>query len=586
VEARAQAVADRATGVSAPAPRAVAAPRWAMWAIALALTASVLVAFRLDRPPFFDNEGRYAEVAREMVVLGDYATPHLDFALFLNKPPLVYWLAALVFQVTGPSEWARLVSVAAAAVMLFATCRLGALLYGESAGLVAGLALATSVGFVLEARTLRPDMLLTAAVVVALWCWRRAVAADERRARWLAAMYAALGAGVLTKGLVPLVVFGIPVTLITLRDEGWRGFGRLRPGLGVAVVALLVLPWHVLAAVRHPGFAWDYVVNQHLLFFLDRKLPRDSSGDTLGFFWAAYAGRATPWILLGPLTLAEAVRGARARATGVPRETALVWAWAGGLLLFFSCAPSRLEHYGMPALPAAALLAARVWQRARTDGLGPQAWRFLVAAGVTAVVAGLGLFAGPRLLGEVYWIAQAPELSRLMWLAAVVMIAAGTGIALAASRRHGGALLGVLAATGAAGAAVVVQAEVTVGPLFSWQPVAAALATTPAGTDVVFEAPEEYQIVGGLAFYTGRRVTLLEPSGFVPPTYLAGLTDEMFVSRTELGRRWDSGRPVALVSDPQRRRDDPRGLAPGQFHVLARFGDRWVVTNFPVPGAP
>src|SRR3989454_1196809 len=357
VGARAQAVADRATGVSAAAG---SAPAPARWALALALAASVLVALRVDLPPYFDNEGRYAEVAREMVVLGDYATPHLDFVLFLNKPPLVYWLTALLFHVIGPSEWARLVSVAAGALPLFATCRLGALLYGEPAGLVAGLALATSLGFVLEARTLRPDMLLTAAVVVALWCWRRAVAADRRRGWWLAAMYAALGTGVLTKGLVPLVVFGIPVTLITLRDAGWRGFGRLRPELGVAVLAAVVLPWHVLAPLRHPGFAWDYVVNQHLLFFLDRKLPRDSSGDPLGFFWAAYAGRGTPWILLAPLTLPEAVRGARRKATGAPCGTALVWAWAGGLLLFFSCAPSRLEHYGMPALPAAALLAARV----------------------------------------------------------------------------------------------------------------------------------------------------------------------------------------------------------------------------------
>ena len=60
----------------------------------------------------------------------------------------------------------------------------------------------------------------------------------------------------------------------------------------------------------------------------------------------------------------------------------------------------------------------------------------------------------------------------------------------------------------------------------------------------------------------------------------------MFVPRAEFARRWGSGRPVALVSDPQRRRDEPLGLAPGPFHVLARFGDRWVVTNFPVRGVP
>src|SRR5581483_10964015 len=116
-------------------------------AVALALTAGALLAVRCDRPPFFDNEGRFAEVAREMVESGDWITPRLDGTLFLNKPPLTYWLAGLVFRVTGPSEWARLVPVLAAVVTLFATCRLGALLYGARVGLLAGVVLATSVGF-------------------------------------------------------------------------------------------------------------------------------------------------------------------------------------------------------------------------------------------------------------------------------------------------------------------------------------------------------------------------------------------------------------------------------------------------------
>jgi hypothetical protein len=59
----------------------------------------------------------------------------------------------------------------------------------------------------------------------------------------------------------------------------------------------------------------------------------------------------------------------------------------------------------------------------------------------------------------------------------------------------------------------------------------------------------------------------------------------MFISRDELDRRWRSGRPVAIVSDPQQRRDAPEGLVPVPFHVLDRFGDRWVLTNFPVAAA-
>src|SRR5438552_15766160 len=137
-------------------------------------------------------------------------------------------------------------------------------------------------------------MLLPATVVVALLCWQSAERGGARRARWLVGLWAALGVGVLAKGLVPLVLAGLPIAAVTLRDDGWRGAARLRPGLGLLVLTAIVVPWHVAAALRHPGFAWDYVVNQPLLCFLARKLPRDSQGDPLAFFCAAAAGRAVP----------------------------------------------------------------------------------------------------------------------------------------------------------------------------------------------------------------------------------------------------------------------------------------------------
>jgi len=552
-------------------------------AVALALGAGALLAVRLDVPAFFDNEARYAEVAREMVLSGDWISPHLDFTLFLNKPPLVFWLAALVFRLAGPTEWARLVSVGAAMVALLATCRLGALLYGGTTGLVAGLALATSLGFVLEARTLRPDMILTATVVVALLCWQSAERGGARRARWLAGLYATLGVGVLAKGLVPLVLVGLPIAAVTLRDDGWRGAARLRPGLGLLVLAAIVVPWHFVAALRHPGFAWDYVVNQHVLFFFARKLPRDSEGDSLAFFWAAAAGRAVPWVLLVPLTLAEAVRGAARRAAPAARGTFLLWAWGGGLLLFFSCAPSRLEHYAIPALPAAALLAARAWQRARAGGLGHAAWVYLLVGG--ALVAGVGvagLLAGRALLAHTYWLVQVPGLLALVAPAAAVVAGAGVLATLTALGRRPDWLVAALAASMVPLAAVVLRAEGVAEPLFSWRPVARVLvAAVPREVEVVFEAPEEYQQVGGLAYYSERRITLLEPPGFVPPTYLAGHTREMFLARAAFERRWRAGERLAFVSDPQRRRDEPAALVPAPFYLLGRFGDRWVLTSFP-----
>ena len=549
-------------------------------ALALTLAATALVAVKLGLPAFFDNEARYAEVAREMLVRGDWISPHLDFTLFLNKPPLTFWLAALVFRIAGPTEWARLVSVVAAGVALYATCRLGARLWGERAGVGAGIALATMLGFVLEARTLRPDMILTASVAVALWCWREAM---ERRGAngWLVALWVALGIGALAKGMVPLVLAGAPIAVGTVHEAGWRGLRRLRPALGVAVVGAIVVPWHVAVALRHPGFAWDYVVNQHLLFFLDRKLPRDSEGDSLGFFWAAFAGRAAPWMLLAPLTLSEAARGAVRAGGATARGTFFVWLWIGGVLGFFSLTSARLEHYSLPALPAVALLAGRVWQRAREGGLPARAWAYLAAVGVLATVAGaVGIVAGRALLARTYWILEAPGFLALALPAAASLAAAGVLLLIVAAGRRGDGLVAVLALATVPLVVILLRAEVEAEPLFSWRPLAHALvAAVPADAEIVFEAPEEYQLVGGLAYYTERRITLLAPPGFVPPTYLAGQMDGMFLARDAFARRWRAGESLAFVSDPQQRRETPDGLVPPPFHVIGRFGDRWVLAR-------
>ncbi len=548
--------------------------------LVLALTAGALLAFRLDTPALFDNEGRYAEVAREMVLGGDWVTPHLDFAVFLNKPPLLFWLPALIFRLGGLAEWARLVSVAAGVVALIATTRLGALLYGEEVGLVACLALATSLGFVIDARTLRPDMVLVAAVAVALLCWRQAWG-RERRGWWLIGFYAALGVGVLTKGLVIGVIVGLPVGVTVLRERGWGGVRALRPGLGLLIVAAITLPWHVAVALRNPGFAWDYLVNQHILFFLGRKLPHDSQGDTLGFFWAAYIGRAMPWVLFLPLTLREGMRGARRAATAGGREAFLLWAWLAGVLAFFSCAPSRLEHYSLPALPATALLTGRAWQRLRRGEVERAGWLWLEVAGALVLGLGvLGAFLGPGLLQRQYWMRQVPALSGLVVSAAGASAGLGLLVVLAAARRRVEMLTLALVMGAAIFGAIVLRAEAAVEPLFSWRPAAHALtAAVPLATDIVFEAPEEYQLVGGLAYYTGRRIKLIEPPGFVPPGYLAGRTDGMFLTRADFERRWRSGTPLAFVSDPQRRRESPAGLVPDPFRVVGRFGDRWVLAT-------
>jgi 4-amino-4-deoxy-L-arabinose transferase-like glycosyltransferase len=551
----------------------------------VAVLAGVLLSYRLDQPGWFDNEGRFAEMAREMLLRHDWITPYVNDVPLLTKPPLTQWLAALVYLVTGPSEWARLVPIAAAVLTIVLTWRIGTRFYGPRAGLVAAVMLATTVGFALEARTLRPDCLVVLTVTAAVFFWHVAeTAAPARRTRWLVAMYAAVGTGMLAKGFVPPVLAGVPIGVATLRAHGLCGVTRLRPLLGLAVVAAVVLPWHLAAALANPGFAWDYVVNQHLLFAFDKKEPRDSEGDTLAFFWQAFTMRAWPWVVLLPAAPAATAAPA-ASANGLP--TVVLWAWLLGVLGLFSLTPSRLEHYSLPALPAVALLGARVWQRADEQGMSGAFRGALVAlALVLAGGAAFGLLHGRALAASAYWLPQAPGLMALIVPASLAVGVAGVLLAGAALARSATAVVAAVAVGTVPLLAILVRALIEAEALFSWRPMARALARVPVETEVVFQAPVEYQIVGALDFYLGRSVTMLEPAvGFTPPTYLEGRMQGMFISRDELDRRWRSGRPVAIVSDPQQRRDTPDGLAPAPFHVLDRFGDRWVLTNFPVASA-
>jgi 4-amino-4-deoxy-L-arabinose transferase-like glycosyltransferase len=346
-----------------------------------------------------------------------------------------------------------------------------------------------------------------------------------------------------------------------------------------------VLPWHLAAALANPGFAWDYVVNQHLLFAFDKKEPRDSEGDTIAFFLQAFVLRASPWVLFAPFALPDAV--ARMADARTRRATRMLVVWIVAILALFSLTPSRLEHYSLPALPAVALLAARTFQHARAAGVSAALRGWTLVLGTGLVAGGLfGLRNGAALASEAYWLPQAPGLMALIVPGALVACWAGVLLAAAAIARSAPAIV----AAGVAGVApflgVLVAALIAAEALFSWRPTAEALAQVPPSTEIVFEAPIEYQIVGGLLFYLARPVTMLEPpGGYIPPTYLEGRMQGIFIPRKELDDRWASGRPVAFVSDPQQRRDTPDGLVPSPFYVLDRHGDRWVLTNFPVASA-
>src|SRR5207247_1175899 len=304
--------------------------------------------------------------------------------------------------------------------------------------------------------------------------------------------------------------------------------------LGIAVLLVVAGPWHALAAARNAGFLWDYTVNQHVLFFFDEKLPRDSIPDSLGFFLAMFLTRGLPWSLLLPAAGLWAYRTMRDDPVRAP-AVGLIAAWVAVVLGFFALAPSRLEHYSLPALPATALLVgallADARSRVRLGGLvGPLA----AAAALTLSVM---LLPPGRFIA---WIEPTLTGLGLDTLARPTgLLLAGTlgGMALLLARHRTRLAMGI----GVAGTAmllVVVQvAHERTEALFSWRPFAEMIhARAPDGARVFFRASDEYQLCGGLEYYLRQPLDLLAPSGWVPPTFLAGRAERLFTSPAELAR--------------------------------------------------
>jgi len=543
--------------------------------LAILLLASPLFFWRLGRPGFSDTEGMFAEPAREMIVTGDWVTPRMNGEPFLTKPPLMYWLSAALFTVTGPTEHARLWPALAGLGTVAATGALGALWFGEGAGIGAALILATSAGFFVESRLLRADMVLVLAITLALYCYVRL----RRGGGVLAAVgfWASIGLGTLDKGLLALALPGGIIVAAEAAEGVLRPrtlVARLRAlhaPLGAAVLLVLAGPWHALAALHNPGFLWDYTVNQHVLFFFDRKLPRDSIPDSLGFFLAMFLVRGLPWSLFFPAAGLWAYRTARDDPARAP-AVGLIAAWVGVVLGFFALAPSRLEHYSLPALPATALVVGALLTDARSRVsrgwlVGPLAAGAVLALGV--------MFLPPdRLISGIEPTLTGRGLDTLARPTGLLLAAVLSGMALLLATQRTRLAMGIGVAGTAALLFVVQLAHERAEALFSWRPFAEIIHTrAPNGARVFFRASDEYQLCGGLEYYLRQPLDLLAPPGWVPPTFLAGRTERLFTSPAELARVWREG-GTFWVSDDVTPPGAEGKLAPGPHTLVARAGSR------------
>jgi 4-amino-4-deoxy-L-arabinose transferase-like glycosyltransferase len=404
--------------------------------ILLALWLLLYLAAAFTPPLLDDADATHAQAAQAMLSSGDWVTLHVDGIRYLEKPPLPYWLTAISLRLFAPASaiphhpgapsvraladgW----DTAAFAVHFpLALTILGLALLGyawarrafnPTAALYTGVFLLTSTGVFLFTRVFIPDALLSLLLAFTLYAFLRALPPttypgapsvraladgwDNNSPRtanlWPYAMWAALALAVLTKGLVAIVfVFGtfLLFLLYTRQLHKWRA---LKPFTGLLLFLAVAAPWHVLAGLRNTGgedghgFFWFYFINEHVLRFLGRRIPRDYNKLPGYLYWTLHLVWLFPWSLFAPAALIAAYRNRRTIASRTAisfrsQTIQLLLIFSALVLVFFSVSTNQ-EYYTFPVyLPLLMLLAAALTsiQRSPLDATLRRALTFTFAA--------------------------------------------------------------------------------------------------------------------------------------------------------------------------------------------------------------
>jgi len=264
------------------------------------------------------DEPRYAAIAREMVLTGDYITPRLYGMPWFEKPPLMYWLAALAYRIFGFSEaGARFPSALSATLCVFLIYWCGRKLWGRAEGFLVALVAATSIGSFVFARAASMDMLLTACLTAALVFFLFSYNDPTPRRRiWQCASYASLGLAVLAKGPVGLLLPALSLGGFILLRGRWREWRDWYPK-GLWITLAIAGPWYLFCTMQNGR---EFLQ----IFFINHNVER---------FTSTSYGHDRPFLFFLPVLLE--VREERS-------YPAVVGVGAVGLLFFLRVEAARL----------------------------------------------------------------------------------------------------------------------------------------------------------------------------------------------------------------------------------------------------
>lgn len=304
----------------------------------------------LGTPELRSEEGHRVLPAVDMLATGNYLVPQIGGVPYLRKPPLINWIAAGAFKISGVrDEWsARCPSVLAVFAVAVAFVLLGSKSFGLRAGTVAAVAWLTSYGIIEKGRMIEIDAMYVSLFALAFLCWL--VWWQEHRSPWLTwtVPWVWLGLGLLAKGPAHLIFFYALVVAILWQAKRTRDLLHPAHLVGLAVMLSIFAAWAV------PAFA--AATHQSVSRTWWRELTmRVTGGENDATDWPLNfphgVGYFLPWLFLLPFVRPSKMASAQRReiARGLLRGAVLPFVIV--LLL-----PGTIPRYVLPTIVPAALL--------------------------------------------------------------------------------------------------------------------------------------------------------------------------------------------------------------------------------------
>ncbi len=611
--------------------------------------------FALISPPLLDDaDSVHAEVAREMLVRHDWVTLYANGIRYLEKAPLLYWSMAASMRLLGVhTPTARLPLALYTLLLLLLVERFAREVFRSArAGLYAAMVLLSSFGLFIFTRILIPDAMVCLWYVLALWAfWRMEAYAPEQRVPWSSAslLGIACALNVLTKGLIGLVFPLGTIAFFLLLTRGKAALKRLaqlQPALVALVFVAVAAPWHILIARANPdeghpqglthagkwfpffwrgwsvpeptwgnvhGWTWFYWMNEHVLRYLNLRVPRDYDTVPLVLFWGLLLVWLMPWSAFLPQALAAVPFRRvvfRAQLSNDDRTMLLLGIAALLPLVFFSFS-TRQEYYVLPSLPFFAMLLGRWLERETVEAdagstpapLHRAAMRssvvLLVLGSITALVCAYFLLHTSAPTGRVdlaSLLKQNPgdyalSFGHFLDLNAQAMALFRTPLAIAGAALFGGAVAAwwarsrwqphranLLLLSGAM--AFLLAAHVgltTFSPVLTSFPLAQAIARQIKPGEVIV-INDEYEAGSSLGFYLRRADIHLLHGHSANLWYGSFFTDSPHIWEDDLSlrARWLTTQRIYLWTAPEK-----MPYLPVKPYVIAEGGGKMIVSNQP-----